>query len=219
MRARRVGEPFLTSEYLKRFVSNRSVVDIGGMWGIDGRYSFEAESAGASRVLLVDINETDGFRDRIVRDHSKVQFLKHDATREDLVDVIGKFEVVWCFGLLYHVPDPLGFLENLRRICTERLILESLVIPEVPGFKNMATFFPMQPAGDKNPWNTVTKGAATRQLAISTDYQPEEGFANNFWGLTPSCIEALLTTAGFKVESSRLMSRSLLRHVFVARVA
>jgi hypothetical protein len=80
----------------------------------------------------------------------------------------------------------------------------------------MATFFPMQPTGGANPWDTSRKGAATRQLGISVDYEPEEGYANNFWGMTPSCVESLLKTAGFTVESSRMMSRSLLRHAFVA---
>jgi SAM-dependent methyltransferase len=187
------------------------------MWGINGRYSFEAASAGATRVVLVDVDETDVFRDRMSREGSGVEFVKHDATSEDLVDVIGTFDVVWCFGVLYHIPNPLSFLINMHRICSGRLILESLIIPELPRFKNMATFFPMQPTGRKNPWNTAGKGGAASQLAISTEYQPGEGFANNFWGMTPSCIESLLQTAAFEVESSRMMPRSLLRHVFVAR--
>jgi 16S rRNA G966 N2-methylase RsmD len=48
----------MSLDYVRRYAPGRSFVDIGGMWGINGRYSFEAESAGASRVVLVDIDET-----------------------------------------------------------------------------------------------------------------------------------------------------------------
>jgi SAM-dependent methyltransferase len=204
-------------DYVRRYAPGRSFVDIGGMWGINGRYSFEAEAAGASRVVLVDIDETPDFSARVSREDSKVEFVKYDATSPSLQEEIGEFDVVWCFGVLYHLPDPLGFLQNLRRICKEKLILETLAIPEVPGFRNMATFFPMQPTGAANPWDTSRKGAAARQLAISVDYEPAEGYSNNFWGMTPSCVESLLKTAGFTVETSQMMSRSLLRHAFVAR--
>jgi SAM-dependent methyltransferase len=217
LRAKRQGEPFMALDYVRRYAPGRSFVDIGGMWGINGRYSFEAEAAGASRVVLVDIDETPDFSARVSREDSKVEFVKYDATSPSLQEEIGEFDVVWCFGVLYHLPDPLGFLQNLRRICKEKLILETLAIPEVPGFRNMATFFPMQPTGAANPWDTSRKGAAARQLAISVDYEPAEGYSNNFWGMTPSCVESLLKTAGFTVETSQMMSRSLLRHAFVAR--
>ncbi len=207
----------MSLDYVKRYAPGRSFVDIGGMWGINGRYSFEAEAAGASRVVLVDMDETPEFSNRVSTENSKVEFVNYDATSPSLHQEIGEFDVVWCFGVLYHLPDPLGFLQNLRRICKERLILETLAIPEVPGFRNMATFFPMQPTGAANPWDTSRKGAAPRQLAISVDYEPAEGYSNNFWGMTPSCVESLLKTAGFTVESSQMMSRSLLRHAFVAR--
>ena len=47
LRAKRQGEPFMALDYVRRYAPGRSFVDIGGMWGINGRYSFEAEAAGA----------------------------------------------------------------------------------------------------------------------------------------------------------------------------
>ena len=211
---RRSGEPFTPVEYVQHYAPGRSFVDVGGMWGVNGEYSFLAERAGATRVLLVDIDQTEEFDRK--RSQSKVEFVKADATDPALVNEIGTFQVVWCAGLLYHVPDPLGLIENLRRICDGTLILESLVIPEMPGWPNMATFYPFQPPKRAERWNTSNKGGAKKQLGINIAFDPAEGTANNFWGLSPSCVESLLRVAGFTIRSSRLMPRGPLRHVFVA---
>jgi SAM-dependent methyltransferase len=38
-----------------------------------------------------------------------------------------RFDVVYCYGLLYHVPDPLPVLEFAREVCTSLLLLETCV--------------------------------------------------------------------------------------------
>jgi SAM-dependent methyltransferase len=212
----RSKEPFTPNEYVERYAPGRSFVDIGGMWGVNGKYSFLAERAGATRVVLVDLGCTKEFDRQLAETDSKVEFVKADATNPTLLNEIGPFDVVWCAGLLYHVPDPLGLIENLRRICKQWLILESLVIPELPGWPNMATFYPHQLARHRQRWDTSAKGGASKQLGISTEFDPDQGTANNFWGLSPSCIESLLRVAHFTVHSSRLMPRGSFRHVVVA---
>jgi len=217
LQTRRSGEPFTPVEYIERFAPGRSFVDVGGMYGGNGKYSFKAEDAGASRVMLVDIDRTPEFDKQRIATGSKVEFTRFDAMSEALHDEIGTFDVVWCFGLLYHVPDPLGLLQNLRRICDQWLLLESLVIPELPGFSNMATFYPGQPQVHRQRWSTVGRGGLDCQLAISTDFDPERGTENNFWGLSPSCVRSLLQVAGFSVHSSNRIPRGPLRHAFVAQ--
>ena len=211
---RRSGQPFTPVEYVKHYAPGRSFVDVGGMWGVNGEYSFLAERAGVTRVVLVDIDHTDEFERK--RRESGVEFVKADATDPVLVDEIGTFDVVWCAGLLYHVPNPLGLIENLRRICDQTLILESLVIPDMPGWPNMATFYPFQPPRRAERWNTSTRGGASKQLGINVDFDPAEGTVNNFWGLSPSCVESLLHVTGFTLRFSRAMPRGPFRHVFVA---
>lgn len=39
----------------------------------------------------------------------------------------GKFDVVFCYGLLYHLANPLAGLHNLASVCQQLLILETLV--------------------------------------------------------------------------------------------
>jgi len=37
-------------------------------------------------------------------------------------------------------------------------------------------------------------------MAISGPYEPENGYGNWFWGMTPSSIESMLKVAGFEVR-------------------
>jgi hypothetical protein len=39
-----------------------------------------------------------------------------------------------------------------------------------------------------------------RQVGITDGFEPEQGYGNWFWGLTPSCLASLLETTGFRVE-------------------
>ena len=38
------------------------------------------------------------------------------------------------------------------------------------------------------------------QAGITDEFQASDGYGNWFWGLTPSCLESLLETAGFRVD-------------------
>jgi len=49
-----------------------------------------------------------------------------DLDRPDTVTVPSS-EVVYCYGLLYHVREPLGLLEWIRRKCDDLLLLETCV--------------------------------------------------------------------------------------------
>ncbi|MDP7110429.1 MAG: hypothetical protein QGH45_00625 [Myxococcota bacterium] len=40
------------------------------------------------------------------------------------------------------------------------------------------------------------------QLAITSPYEPEQGYGNWFWGMTPSCLESVIRTAGFEIEET-----------------
>lgn len=65
----------------------------------------------------------------------------------------------------------------------------------MPGIKNGAVFYPFMSEKERNIWN-LQIGI---QRAITGPYEPESGYGNWFWGLTPSCVESLLQFAGFNV--------------------
>jgi hypothetical protein len=116
-----------------------------------------------------------------------------DINERDTLMRVGTTDVVFCAGLLYHMPDPFTLLVRLRSICDDVLLLHSQLIPEMPGLRNTAIFYPMLDEAHRKSFKLGTG----MQMAITDPYEPESGYGNWFWGLTPSCVESLLACAGF----------------------
>lgn len=187
---------------IRRYVPGKSFADIGCMWGIHGRNAFLAEESGATRTIAVDVYpESATFVDEKKRRKSAVQFVRGDINRAETIDRIGVPDVVLCSGVLYHTPDPFRLLTRLRAICKETLILHTQSIPEMPGIRNAAVFYPFLPDEQRRIWD---RGVGC-QKAIRGPYEPESGYGNWFWGMTPSAIESMLRCAGFEV-SERFVS-------------
>lgn len=111
-------------------LTGKSVLDLGS-W--DGFFAFECERRGASRVVAVD--------DFVWRNHatkdrgfdlahevlqSKVKKVHCSFESLDNLDE-SSFDYVLMLGVLYHAPDPLGYLRRVRRLCSGTLILETHV--------------------------------------------------------------------------------------------
>ena len=113
---------------------NKSILDVG-CW--DGYFSFESELKGASEVVSLDNPD---FR---WGGMSGYNFL-HDYYKSNAKFVCGnvlslkesfpsdkKFDIVLCYGVLYHLSDPLRALINLFEITNEYLILEGIFYDSV----------------------------------------------------------------------------------------
>jgi hypothetical protein len=206
-------------DYLDAYVRDRSVIDVGGMWGIDGEYSFLAAEKGAKSVTLLDEYATEEFNRRLAGPRGdRVRFVEGDATTQEAVDAVGTAELVLCLGVLYHVPSPNLLIERLRQLCTDTLVLETFTSPEVPGVPQAAVYLPGLSPRHRSWWDTSGAGG-TAGLAIGSNFDPDAGYGNNFWAPTPSCVRGLLVTNGFRVESTSLSPSGVLRHIFVAHVA
>jgi len=130
-------------ELVRKYAKGKTFADIGCMWGINGLYSFIAEESGASRVTAVDVyEESEEFLNEKERRNSEIRFVRGDINSQTTADEIGQTQVVLCGGVLYHTPDPVHLLMRLRAICSETLILNTCSIPELPGLKNAAVFYP-----------------------------------------------------------------------------
>lgn len=186
----------LSEKLVRKYTPGKSFADIGALWGINGLNSFVAEESGAKKVIAVDIYpQSDKFLEEKRRRNSKLEFVQGDINLARTIEKIGVCDVVLCSGVLYHTPDPVHMLSRLRAICGETLILGSSSIPEMPGVRNGAVYYPFLSQKQRRIWNLGTGS----QKAITGPYEPEEGYANWFWGMTPSCIESLLQTTGFEV--------------------
>jgi SAM-dependent methyltransferase len=40
---------------------------------------------------------------------------------------LGKFDIVACYGILYHLADPFGFIKNIQKICNDIAIIETCI--------------------------------------------------------------------------------------------
>ena len=185
---------------IRKHAPGKSFADVGCLWGVNGEYAFVAAEAGATRVVGVDVfGPTPEFEASRRARAPNVEFVLGDISRRDTCDRIGEVDVVFCAGVLYHHPSPFDLLVALRRICRETLILRTSTIPEVRGLPNAAVYFPMLDERGRALWDLKPLGV-THQAGISNEFRPGEGYGNWFWGLTPSCLQSLLKTAGFRVE-------------------
>lgn len=130
------GAEFI-STYLLDHVDFRgkSVADIG-CW--DGFQVFYAESQGASRVVGIDDptqrhSGTAGreLSRRVLR--SQAEFI--DCNIYDLDrDLLGTFDIVMLFGVLYHLKHPLLGIEKAASLTTDTLLLSTHFLPSPDPF-------------------------------------------------------------------------------------
>ncbi|MGH2524463.1 MAG: class I SAM-dependent methyltransferase [Anaerolineales bacterium] len=194
-----VGEYKRLPDYVRKYAPGRSFVDIGCMWGVNGEYAFVAEEAGATRVKGVDVfGPTPEFEAKHRARRSSIEFILGDAGRPETIARVGVVDVVFCAGVLYHHPSPFDLLVALRQMCGQTLILRTSTIPEIQGLPNAAVYFPMLNERDRKLWDLRSLGVP-RQVGIAEGFEPDQGYGNWFWGLTPSCLVALLETSGFQV--------------------
>jgi SAM-dependent methyltransferase len=195
-----VGEYSHLTEYIRNYAPGRSFVDIGCMWGVNGEYAFIAEEAGATSVKGVDVfGPTPEFEAKKQARNSNIEFILGDAGHPDTIARVGLVDVVFCAGVLYHHPSPFDLLVALRRMCKQTLILRTSTIPEINGLPNAAVYFPILSPKDRQLWDLSSLGLA-KQVGITDGFEPNEGYGNWFWGLTPTCLVSLLETVGFRVE-------------------
>lgn len=171
-----------------------TVLDIGAS---DGFFSFEAERRGASRVLSVDIwsGEQWGMQAKTSFDLArKALNSKVESMELHVLDLspekVGVFDVVFFFGVLYHMRHPLLALERVFSVTGKQLFLETH-IERLGGARPAMVFYPGRELNDD---------------------------PSNWWGPNPAAVEAMLQTVGFqRVEKFReYLSRikTGLRHDF-----
>ncbi len=105
--------------------NGKSVLDIGA-W--DGYFSFTAEKRGAKRVVALDDPDfrwggMDGFN--FLHDHFKSSVEWKKGTVYSLPDEM--FDVVLCYGVLYHLSDPLLAAINCFQRSNDLVLFEGVI--------------------------------------------------------------------------------------------
>ena len=190
-----------TEELLRRHVGGRSFVDIGAMWQMHGRMAFVAEEAGATAVTAADaMDPTPAYLSEHERRGSSVRFVQGDLHEPLSVEQIGRHDFVWCSGVIYHSPNPYLLIEHLRQLTGALLYLGTEIVPEVPGFDQACIFYPGLPEPSRRAYGSA-HGAGHGAMGVNSPFDdtPSLGYANYWWGITPSALRAMMRTARFDI--------------------
>lgn len=191
-------------DWIRRHAPGKSFADIGGLHTLDGDVALQAEEAGATKVTLFDAGDP-GYsyfeRKRAARE-SSVRFVQGDLEEPQSVSRIGRHDVVWCTGVLYHSPNPVLQLMQLRAITKELLYLGTQTLPELPGVSHACVYYPHLSPTERRAYASAHWRPIRKDLfGIGTpfDDRPMYGQGNFWWGITRSALTAMLRTARFEV--------------------
>lgn len=150
-----------------------SVIDIGAC---EGYYSFQAEARGAARVVAADhflwtwpgANTLGNFR--FVRDLLGSKAEERIVSVEELSpQTVGTFDVALFLGVLYHAPNMIHYLQQLRAVTKGMAVIETLV-DMLDVDQPVAAYYPPK--------------------SVNND-------ASNWWGPNIACVESMLERVGF----------------------
>jgi hypothetical protein len=197
----RMDFPERRRDLVRRLAPGSTFIDVGGMWNSHGEIAFLAEECGAERVVMFDAMEpTEEFSRERDRRGSGLTFVRGDLHDPAEIARLGRFDVVWCTGVIYHSPNPFGQLEQLRRICGRHLLLGSHVIPEVPGIEQACVWYPGLSDGARAAFRQAHGGArAPVCLGVTEPFDPRAGYSNYWWGISRSALRAMVAAAGFEL--------------------
>lgn len=122
--------------WLVDIADQKSFIDVGGLWGTVNEMVTISALAGASKYAMADIQVEDHelwsafdvrCEERGVKDYQKIIT---DICDEVEVNKLPKFDIVHCSGIIYHVSDPIQFIQNLASISNDYVMIGSMTIPE-----------------------------------------------------------------------------------------
>lgn len=137
-------------------LDGKRVIDVGA-W--NGCTSFECERRGAAEVVAFSLEDPSQSGFNFLRDllESKVKYVQGSIYDLD-PQKLGLFDIVLCFGVIYHLRYPILGLDNLRLIARGQLFLESHVtdsgIESERSQKPTLEFYPRgELANERSNWN------------------------------------------------------------------
>lgn len=195
-------------------LSGKRVLDVGA-W--DGYWTFEALRRGATQVVAIDDfsdylanlknddrrawQTFDTCRD--ILGYNEFQCPRFDMSVYDVrEEILGKFDIVFFFGTLYHLRHPLLALDRLSAVCREEIFVESAILDDFspyrgglghgyPGGQMVMEFYPGKQFGENESNWWVPTLASLGYMVRSAGFNAAEG-----WKLTEN-PEQLAQCRGF----------------------
>ncbi len=116
-------------EFIQRVVLNKSFVDVGGLSNVIYERVSVAAKAGAKSLCMIDVEAEEcvwwrELSERLVERNIECEFVSADI----LTCQPKAYDVVHSSGVLYHLPKPMEYLLQLRRMTRDYCILTSTTI-------------------------------------------------------------------------------------------
>ncbi|MHC1742031.1 MAG: class I SAM-dependent methyltransferase [Syntrophobacteraceae bacterium] len=172
----------LLTDWIMDAVKGKRVLDL---FSANGAFACLAALGGAREVVGVEFSE-----DRVkcaefvagtLNTDCRIQFRHGDVYK--IADYFDEpFDVVMCFGGLYHVADPAYVLRQIRMLTKERLFVQTSQVLPLPGV--WAKFIVRRRDQTKAGMTSVRGGYGT-------------------WHCSPGCLRELLLHGGFQVVEER----------------
>ncbi len=183
-------------------LAGKRVLDVGA-W--DGYWTFEAAKRGAVQAVAID--DFSDYLGRLPKEDRKA-WQTFDTCREILgysdfqcprvemsvydirEETFGLFDVVFCFGTLYHLRHPLLALDRLAAVCRNEIYVECAILDDFSPYRG-----------------GLGKGYPGGQMVM--EFYPENQYGtndSNWWAPTLSCLMQMVKSAGFStVEGWKLI--------------
>ena len=103
-------------QFFESFSDVRTILELGSLEG--GHTIALAQHPGVERVLGIEARAINIARARFVQELLRidnVDFVEADLEKADLTN-FGKFDAIFCSGLLYHLPEPWKLIEQFPRV-------------------------------------------------------------------------------------------------------
>ena len=175
-------------ESLPKDLEGRSVLDIGCNAGF---YSIEMKRRGAGRVLGIDSDEHYLRQARFAAEVSGYEIEFERMSVWDVGSLNERFDVVIFMGVLYHLRHPLLALDLIHKHVAKDVLLFQTMMR---GSTEIA------PVAFDYDFNDVTPFEAPgfpKMHFIENRYSNDE---TNWWVPNRACTEAMLRSAGFRIE-------------------
>ncbi len=175
-------------------LSGKRVLDVGA-W--DGFWTFEALKRGADQVVAIDDFSDylgalpDGSRTawqtfdtcRDILGYTSEQCSRIDMSVYDVTkELLGQFDIVFCFGTLYHLRHPLLALDRLAEICREEIYVESAILDDFSPYRG-----------------GLGRGFGNGEMVM--EFYPGKQYGENdtnWWVPTLACLGFMVRASGFK---------------------
>lgn len=176
-------------------LAGKRVLDVGA-W--DGYWTFEALKRKAVQAFAIDdFSDYLGYLDnkdrkawetfdtcREILGYEEWQCPRLDMSVYDVTkETVGMFDIVFCFGTLYHLRHPLLALDRLAAVCRDEIYVESAILDDFSPYRGGI--------GHGYPENQVV-------MEFYPDSQYGEN-TTNWWVPTLACLAQMVRSAGFDI--------------------